>query len=361
MKPLALGDYYDREAVHDLFDPFSKFTRQAGTWGLQGIIQLKLSGTATQVKDYVFFVTYGQSQGQHHFEEGITLNGILSWQSQPKQRINDNQIIDFIKHDPVKNNIFLFLRTSKGMTYQYLGRLGYEWHDQTSNQPVYFRWQLLDWDEDLRSKIKFALSSNGQVNGILNETNSTNPRISNEPSIVREPDFGSMYLVETKRPDIEPADQPQIVRDTNLQLNNKPRNINFAEQNERNTTLGKWGERIVLRIEKERLIKAGRKDLADKAYLTSDRIGNNAVYDIHSFDLTAEPRLIEVKTTQQGVHTPFFMSAQEYEFAMSNSANYVLYRVYELDSKHSSASYFVIDGRDIESIYKEASTYLIHI
>lgn len=41
---------YSREEIHDIFSPDTKFTAQAGTWGLQGII--KVQGTQ---HDYIFF------------------------------------------------------------------------------------------------------------------------------------------------------------------------------------------------------------------------------------------------------------------------------------------------------------------
>jgi hypothetical protein len=43
------------------------FTPSRGTWGMQGIIKIP-----DRPKDFIFFVTYGQQQGEHVFEEGIT-------------------------------------------------------------------------------------------------------------------------------------------------------------------------------------------------------------------------------------------------------------------------------------------------
>ena len=40
MRELILYEDYSREEVHDIFDRDSVFTPQAGTWGLQGIIQI---------------------------------------------------------------------------------------------------------------------------------------------------------------------------------------------------------------------------------------------------------------------------------------------------------------------------------
>ncbi len=80
MNKLKLKNLYSREDVHGIFSPETTFTPQAGTWGLQGIIKIP-----NREDDFVFFVTYGQSQGDHEFDEGITQDGVLSWQSQPSQ------------------------------------------------------------------------------------------------------------------------------------------------------------------------------------------------------------------------------------------------------------------------------------
>jgi hypothetical protein len=49
MRELILYEDYSREEVHDIFDPESTFTPQAGTWGLQGIVELP-----NRAGDYVF-------------------------------------------------------------------------------------------------------------------------------------------------------------------------------------------------------------------------------------------------------------------------------------------------------------------
>lgn len=109
MRKLVLYDDYSRNEVHDLFDPESTFSPQAGTWGLQGIIEIP-----DRPRDYVFFVTFGQIQATHEFDEGITPEGVLRWQSQPKQRLSDRTIQNLITHDEDKNSIYLFLRLRAG-------------------------------------------------------------------------------------------------------------------------------------------------------------------------------------------------------------------------------------------------------
>jgi hypothetical protein len=145
MRELTLYEDYTREAVHDIFDPDSVFTPQAGKWGLPGIVQIP-----DRLGDYVFLVTFGQKQATHEFDEGITSDGVLRWQSQPKQQLSDRIIQNLIAHDEEVNAIYLFLRTAEKrkratVPYTYLGRLKYLTHDQERERPVYFTWQILEW------------------------------------------------------------------------------------------------------------------------------------------------------------------------------------------------------------------------
>ena len=140
-KLLPYNDY-SRSEVHEIFAPDTDFTRQAGTWGLQGIVQIP-----GRDGDFVFFVTFGQRQANHIFEEGVTTEGVLTWQSQPKQRLSDRQIQQFINHNEDVNSIYLFLRTSrKKPKYTYLGKLKYLAHEKEQELPVHFQWQILDWN-----------------------------------------------------------------------------------------------------------------------------------------------------------------------------------------------------------------------
>ena len=135
---LSISTGQSRVYVNDIFDPFSKFTPSGGSWGQHGIVRIHNS------KDFVLFVTFGQSQAEHTFDESITHAGVLSWQSQPRQSFKSNTIQLFINQDHHKNNIHLFLRTSKKDDYTYFGRLKYLKHDAERENPVYFQWPLLN-------------------------------------------------------------------------------------------------------------------------------------------------------------------------------------------------------------------------
>ncbi len=142
---LKLHDDYSREEVHDIFAPETPFTPQAGTWGLHGII-----GLPDRPNDFVLFVTFGKEEGGHEFDEGVSAEGILRWQSQPRQRLVDRVIQQLISHNENINSIYLFLRTKARRDggpcpYTYLGKLKYLTHDNEREMPVYFDWQLLSW------------------------------------------------------------------------------------------------------------------------------------------------------------------------------------------------------------------------
>jgi len=141
-KPSDLKLYgdYSRKDVHDIFDPKGMFTPQAGTWGLHGLV--KIPGT---VADFVFFVTYGQSQADHKFEESISNNGVINWQSQPRQGLNDQKVLRWINQKQNQDKIYLFVRPKKGELYSLLGNIEYLSHDMNLENPVHFQFQILSW------------------------------------------------------------------------------------------------------------------------------------------------------------------------------------------------------------------------
>ena len=92
MAELNLHQKYTRKEVHDYFVPGGTFTPNSGTWGLHGCV--RVPGAS---HDFVFFVTYGQSQGDHFFQEGISKNGVITWQSQPRQHLNESRVLRWIE------------------------------------------------------------------------------------------------------------------------------------------------------------------------------------------------------------------------------------------------------------------------
>lgn len=108
-----------------------------------------------------------------------------------------------------------------------------------------------------------------------------------------------------------------------------PPGTDFASMDEQNRRLGSEGERFVVDFERHRLLEAGRDDLSRKVDWVSRSTGDGLGYDIVSFDsVSDEERLIEVKTTNQGVRAPFYLSSNELIVSEEHQEEYRLYRVF---------------------------------
>jgi len=88
---------------------------------------------------------------------------------------------------------------------------------------------------------------------------------------------------------------------------------------------GMLGEEFVLKYERRRLRRAGRRDLSDKVRWISQESASEG-YDILSFETDGRKRLIEVKSTS-GNGRVFEMSEGEWQTAMQAGSKYYLYRV----------------------------------
>jgi hypothetical protein len=104
--------------------------------------------------------------------------------------------------------------------------------------------------------------------------------------------------------------------------------FDVAARDERNRTLGKAGEKLVLAHERANLAAIGRDDLAEKVRWVSDEDGDGAGYDISSFDKKGDPRLIEVKTTNGWERSPFYITKNELAVAEKRRTEWCLFRLW---------------------------------
>ena len=132
-------------------------------------------------------------------------------------------------------------------------------------------------------------------------------------------------------PQITPTDEKETDR-----LRQLVRKFDPAERDARNRRLGKQGEELVFKHEYTRLKLAGRDDLARNVEWTSEVRGDGAGYDIRSFDVDGSERLIEVKTTNGPVKTPFFISENERAFSEERPDAFRLLRLYQFVEKPSA-------------------------
>ena len=120
-----------------------------------------------------------------------------------------------------------------------------------------------------------------------------------------------------------------------------PVKIDFAVRDARNKKLGRSGEKWVIQLEREALIEAGQAELAARVDWVSERLGDGCGYDILSFDEHGREKFIEVKTTNAGSKTPFYVSSRELAVADQKGGMYKLYRVFDFGV---NPKVFVLEG-----------------
>jgi len=335
MKILRVGNFYNRNDVHGIFSPESIFTPQAGTWGLQGIVRVP-----DRQGDWVFFVTLGKTQGDHTFDESITSDGVLSWQSQPSQGFQTEAINALISHDERINNIHLFLRSKAGTDYGYFGTLGYLTHDTQRERPVHFQWQLMDWPMPPGFLDQVGVT----VLGDLQNFNQI-------PVALEKP---GLEFVSTPAPKLSR-------RGTTTSEFQSRKTPNYLAQHANNTALGLLGEELVLRQEIAMLADAGRPDLAGKVTHVAVVEGDGAGYDIRSFTSDGAVKFIEVKSTKGASSSPFFITPNEVEFSRKNCSNYYLYRLFDVDTVNKNARVFVLHGDMSERLELRPTQFVAEI
>ena len=279
--------------------------------------------------DWVFLVTLGNQQGDHIFDESITEDGVLSWQSQPRYDFSSDAIRSLINHDDRVNNIHLFLRAKRNSPYGYFGRLGYLTHDTERQNPVYFQWQILDWTapDDFIKNVGIEL--------VYDKT-----PIKNEvpTAKINQLVFESKPIIKSRTVGIK----------TNEFRSRKSPDYGLIDS--KNKKLGLEGELLVLNKEISHLRSLGRDDLADKVIHISVVEGDGAGYDIKSFDEEGNVKFIEVKTTKGSANTSFFISPNELEFSKQHAKNYFLYRLYEYQIEIVSSKVYILKGNLLEQI-----------
>ncbi len=103
-----------------------------------------------------------------------------------------------------------------------------------------------------------------------------------------------------------------------------------AARDQRNRVTGLAGEQMVFEYEIARLTAGGKPDLAAEVEWTSRDKGDGAGYDIRSFSLGGEERLVEVKATKGSRTAPFYLSRNEREVSVAQADKWRLHRVFDL-------------------------------
>lgn len=122
--------------------------------------------------------------------------------------------------------------------------------------------------------------------------------------------------------------------------------------------VGKDSEKLVYDLEKERLMKENREDLAEKVFWESEENGDGAGYDIKSFEKKDEEYIeiyIEVKGTNKSINEPFDISKNEIEASSRYKEQYYIYRVANIYS--NKPKFYKINGRIEDNFSLEATSF----
>jgi len=122
--------------------------------------------------------------------------------------------------------------------------------------------------------------------------------------------------------------------------------------------LGEAGERWVTEIERAELKAAGRSDLAVQVEWTSRDRGDGFGFDVSSFQPDGLPIQIEVKTTNLGPRSPFYVTRNEVAKSEELADTYRLYRVFDFAR---DARVFVVPGSVRNGFAIEPMDYVARI
>jgi hypothetical protein len=128
----------------------------------------------------------------------------------------------------------------------------------------------------------------------------------------------------------------------------------YLEREARNRSLGAAGEKFVLQFERWRLVQLGAGQLAERVKHVAESEGDGLGYDILSFEADGTERFVEVKTTAFSETTPFFVSANEVEFARSEPDKFKLCRVYEF---RAAPRFFELTGPVEQHFYLDPASF----
>lgn len=145
---------------------------------------------------------------------------------------------------------------------------------------------------------------------------------------------------------------PKIKRKkkVNIKSIRAPRKIDYLNKAVQNEKTGALGEKLALNYEKERLIKLGRADLANKVEWIAKE-DDSCGYDIKSFEIDENNEVnikyIEVKTTVGNEYEEFYFSKNEFNKMQELKKYYYVYRIY--NSNTNNPKLFILSYEDMNS------------
>ncbi len=248
-----------------------------------------------------------------------------------------------ITSDFSKDDISLLSSTSNGKGYEKVNIL----NKYYSKEKIY----SYNFEEDLKNMIKIyedlSLSMKYQTydDVIDNLISNTDPNYILEREaiqLIEQELLKENDAEEAERVVLELVDIPEGKRKTKYSEMAKKtiKKIDYVKKQKKNADNGLIGEKLVMAYEEEKLRKFGREDLIKNIkWISKEDDGTG--YDILSFDKEGNEIYIEVKSTENGDNTTFYISANEIKTMEELKDKYFIYRIFNLKSK--SPKVFVIN------------------
>ena len=126
-------------------------------------------------------------------------------------------------------------------------------------------------------------------------------------------------------PEVE-TERSNSVASINLQA---IRGIHFPSRDDWRYWLGRAGAEYVYHGEIDRLSQSGQSDLSRKVSWVTESEDDDAGFDVLSFDAAGNERRLGVKTTIGTMHSPFFLTSNEFSASEAYQKSYRLIRLFE--------------------------------
>ncbi len=196
--------------------------------------------------------------------------------------------------------------------------------------------QLYDCLNELRAKFpncNFEQIINIGLNASVDVKKKTSPKASKKAVLdFLKQNIDHMLLEEESKP----HHTPTIEKTSYVQQEDTPYTPNYLEQEMEKSELGLFGEKLVLKFEKDKVCEKDKTKIEHTSIIHGDGLG----YDIKSLDQEGHPLFIEVKTTLGDKNRPFHLSLNEYQFAKTHPQNYLIYRVFKKSNHMNQFGFF---------------------
>lgn len=172
------------------------------------------------------------------------------------------------------------------------------------------------------------------------------------PAVPTDIVFDRKVWVDAPIPRRQPIEQAEALRMFS------PVRRDYLAQEARNRSLGRSGELYVAELKARRLHLAGARALSERVEHVAETQGDGLGFDVLSFELSGQEKLIEVKTTTFDKFTPFYVTRNELARSDTDASIYHVYRVFNF---RQSPRLFELKGSISSNCHLDVVTYMARV